>query len=409
MSVKTKIVKDSSTGDFKSCRKMITGPNVNEHPPYPGCTGFVGWESVSLLKSGEMLCAFSAGYWHVSFPQPVDIRPDLYEEWSKSGTAFRKNIYAPSGGRALLMRSNDFGRTWTQPLTLVNTPGDDRHPVITELADGTLVCGFFALDNWYGYDAPPPGRHKNSRVFSIRSTDGGNTWSAPLELPSPFVYYDRMCSDLILLPNGSLLFPTYGMDKWGEPTELGLYRSDDGAKSWHFVSRLKSSVKEIDEPAVCLAEDNTLVMIARPDGEVAFSKDEGVTWTKPESLGIKVVAPNLIKLKNGLLVCIFGRDAIEVMWSEDNGHTWIVPAANHAFMIDDSVYCYANGCELPDGSIYIVYYDPKGTQTRTAIWGVRIKIRDDRCGIDILPVDGEARIKTECKNPSKEILDIDAM
>ncbi|MCK4983818.1 MAG: exo-alpha-sialidase [Victivallaceae bacterium] len=308
------------------------------------------------------------------------------------------------------MRSNDNGRTWTQPLTLVNTSGDDRHPVITELSDGTLVCGFFVVDNWYGYDAPPPGRNKNSRAFSIRSTDGGNTWSKPLELPSPFKYYDRMCSDLVLLPNGSLLFPTYGMDKWEKPTDMGLYRSDDGAKSWYFVSRLKSSIKEIDEPAICLAEDNTLVMISRPDGEVAFSKDEGVTWTKPQSFGVKIVAPNLIKLKNGLLVCIFGWNetgGIQIMWSEDNAYTWTVPAADRGFKIDDITYCYANGCELPDGSIYIVYYDPQGTQIRTAIMAIRVKIREDRCGIDILPVDTKVESKKE--DISNDTLDVDAL
>ena len=48
---------------------------------------------------------------------------------------------------------------------------------------------------------------------------------------------------------------------------------------------------------------------------------------------------------------------------------------------------YAIGCEMPDGSIYIVYYDPTNQQTKTAIWSVRVKIRDDRDGIDILPVE----------------------
>ncbi|NOY30731.1 MAG: exo-alpha-sialidase [Planctomycetes bacterium] len=51
----------------------------------------------------------------------------------------------------------------------------------------------FVIDNWYGYDAPPKGRHKNSRVVSIRSTDGGKTWSEPVSMPSPFKYYDRAC------------------------------------------------------------------------------------------------------------------------------------------------------------------------------------------------------------------------
>ena len=385
MDVRKNIVADTSTGDFRVCRSMISGPGLNEHPPYPGCTGFIGWESVMRRSSGELLCAFSAGYWHVSFPNPVDLAPELNIDGWKG---FRRNMYAPTGGRALFCRSTDLGRTWTQPVTLVDTPGDDRHPVITELSDGTLVCAFFVVDNWYGYKEPPPGRNKNSRCCTIRSEDGGKTWSEPVFIPSPFTYYDRMCSDLVLLPNGSLLFPTYGMDGWGESTELGLYRSDDGARSWRFVSRLAGKVKEIDEPAICRAKDGTIVMIARPDGEIAYSANEGETWAGPYETGVPMDAPSLFTLNDGTVVCVFGwgsTGGIQIMFSGDNGRTWTVPAEDRGFKIDDSAYVYANGCELPDGSIFIVYYDPVGDQTATAIWSIRVKIRNDRGGIDILP------------------------
>jgi len=33
-----------------------------------------------------------------------------------------------------------------------------------------------------------------------------------------------------------------------------------------------------------------------------------------------------------------------------------------------------------------VYYDGRGNQNKTAIWSVRVRIRKDRQGIDILPV-----------------------
>jgi hypothetical protein len=390
--VATRVVEDRSTGDVKASRRMITGPGTNEHPRYPGCTGFVGWESVMRRKSGEMLCSFSAGYWHVSFPTPVDIKPDLLQSYQKAG--FPANVDAPTGGRALLCWSSDNGKTWTRPITLVDTPGDDRHPVIVELADGSLLCVFFVIDNWYGYEEPPPGRHKNSRVAAIRSTDGGQSWSEPVYMPSPFKYYDRMCGKPVVLPQGGVLLPTYGMDEWGKPVELGLYRSDDSSRSWRFVSRLKASVKELDEPAICQADDGTIVMIARPDGEVAFSNDEGARWTKPQAFGIKMDAPCLVTLKDGTIVCIFGwgtTGGIQIMWSDDKGRTWTTPAPDRGFKIDDSVYVYAIGCEMPDGSIYIVYYDGRGNQTKTAIWGVRVRIRKDRQGIDILPVDEPLR------------------
>ena len=384
-SVQVKVVDNKSTGDFKVLRKLVTGLGYNEHPKYPGCTGFIGWESVTRLSNGEMLCSFSAGYWHVSFPTPWDIKPELLTNWQKVG--FPKSIDAPTGGRTLWCRSHDDGKTWTQPVTLIDTPGDDRHPVIVENLDGSLLCAFFVIDNWYGYDAPPKGQNKNSRVATVRSTDKGKTWSHPVFMPSPFKYYDRMCGKPVVLPNGHLLLPTYGMPKYGGYEELGVYRSEDSGTTWKFVSQLKAKLKALDEPALPLAHDGSLVMIARPDGEVAFSKDMGNSWSPPELTGIAMVAPCLLTLKDGTIVCLFGwgpTGGIQMMWSDDHGRTWITPAKDRGFPIDNSAYDYAIGCEMPDNSIYLVYYDPCGDQTRTAIWSLRVKIRPDRKGIDIL-------------------------
>ncbi len=387
--VTTRVVADHSTGDFKTARKMVTGPDTNEHPQYPGCTGFVGWESVTRLSNGEMLCSFNAGYWHVSFPTPIDLKPDVLTSFEKAG--FPTDADAPTGGRALICRSQDNGKTWSRPTTLIDTPGDDRHPVIVELPDGSLLCVFFVIDNWYGYEAPPLGRNKNSRVATVRSTDRGKSWSEPVYMPSPFAYYDRMCGKPVVLPNGRIILPTYGKDAWTDsPEQLGVYASDDLGESWSFLSRLKSADGALDEPAITRAADGTLVMIARPDGKIAFSDDDGKTWSEPAEFGVKMVAPCLMTLKDGTLVCLFGWGAtggIQMMWSDNNGRTWTTPAADRGFPIDSSVYVYAIGCEMPDGSIYIVYYDPRGNQTKSAIWSIRVRIRNDRQGIDILPVE----------------------
>ena len=382
-----RVVEDHSTGDYLIRRKMITGPNINPHPAYRGCTGFIGWESVIQLKNGDLLCSFSAGYWHVSFPTPINLKPPLLDQYIAAG--FPKNADAPTGGRGLWCRSKDNGHSWSQPVTLVDTPGDDRHPVIVELDDGTLVCVFFVIDNWYGYDKPPPGRNKNSRVASIRSTDGGRNWSKPVYMPSPFAYYDRMCGKPVVLPDGRILLSTYGKETWTGREELGVYRSDDQGKSWQFLSRLKGTVGALDEPAITRAANGQIVMFARPNGELAFSKNDGRNWSQPQPTGIKMVAPCLLTLKDDTIVCLYGfggTGGLQLIFSDDHGHTWTAPARDRGFRIDPSVYVYAIGTELDDGSIYVAYYDPRGKQQKTAIWGLKLRIRKDRQGIDLLQI-----------------------
>ena len=72
-------------GDFRVCRRMLVGPGINQPDPFPGYTGFVGWESVIRLRNGTWLLGFSAGYWHASPPTPLTLDPDMIREWKKIG------------------------------------------------------------------------------------------------------------------------------------------------------------------------------------------------------------------------------------------------------------------------------------------------------------------------------------
>ena len=142
----------------------------------------------------------SAGYWHVSFPTPIDLKPEVLKQFQKAG--FPVDVDAPTGGRAMLCRSTDEGVTWSRPMTMIDTAGDDRHPVIVELSDQTLVAVFFVIDNWYGYSAPPVGRNKNSRVASARSQGRRE------DLERPGVHCPRRLIITIVCAGSPLCCPT---------------------------------------------------------------------------------------------------------------------------------------------------------------------------------------------------------
>src|SRR6476660_3243951 len=122
-----------STAKPDDCRAIIVGPGINQPDPFPGYRGFVGWESPIRLSTGEWLIGFNAGYWHASPPTPLNYSPKTLAEYVKMGLP--ADIVAPTGGRALIVRSTDQGKIWSKPETLIDTPLDDRQQAFVELQD----------------------------------------------------------------------------------------------------------------------------------------------------------------------------------------------------------------------------------------------------------------------------------
>ncbi|MFH0964794.1 MAG: sialidase family protein [Planctomycetota bacterium] len=150
----------------------------------------------------------------------------------------------------------------------------------------------------------------------------------------------------------------------------------------------------VDEPALAEVAPGKLVVISRPEGDIFLSDDMGATWTAPVTFGMRMYAPKLLALRDGTLLCLFGsyckgHGGFRAIWSTDHGKSWIAPAEDHGFIIDDSVYGYGAGVELADGSVWCVYYDP-GTdkQRKTGIRSIRIRVNAEKDGLEILPASG---------------------
>ena len=82
---------------------------------------------------------------------------------------------SPSGDgnfQVNLVRSDDGGRTWSDPHTLLQAEGETMatHIGTSQLADGSIILPF----NCYNKD-----QHSNRSAGIIRSTDNGQTWEPP--------------------------------------------------------------------------------------------------------------------------------------------------------------------------------------------------------------------------------------
>ena len=87
------------------------------------------------------------------------------------------------------------------------------------------------------------------------------------------------------------------------------------------------------EPSITLLANGQLLAMLRTQGSqfepyrpmyVAWSDDLGLTWTQPEPTDPHLlnVWPTLMTLDNGVVACEYGRPGVHVAFSTDNGHTW---------------------------------------------------------------------------------------
>lgn len=386
-------VKVVENGESKArpdqCRGTVVGPGINQPDPFPGYGGFVGWDTPIRLKNGTWIVGFNAGYWHASPPTPWHYPPKTIEAYKKMGMP---EVTAPTGGRAMITRSFDQGKTWTKPETLIDTPADDRHPAFVELKDGTVLACYFSYmgEPLSGDLAKEP--QAAPRVHFLRSFDGGKTWEKkPRTLKSPFLY-DETDGPLVRLKDGSVLVAINGRLPSGRPDVAGIFRSTNKGRSWKLLSTIKAN-HDLHEVTVAELPDGRLVFMGRAEGDICWSNDKGRSWTAPVTFGMRMFAPSLYVLKDGTLVCLHGSYApghpgLRVIFSKDGGETWIAPALDHGFLVDHA-YGYGKAMELDDGSLYITYLSTGGHRTEdakgNAIHCIRLRVRPDHSGIDLLP------------------------
>jgi len=370
----------------KQARICVTGYDHNRPDPFPGLGDFIGWaEAIERMPNGDILLAHSAGYWHCSFASPRQFRPDLKKKYASEG--WPVDYIAPTGGRSMVCRSSDNGKTWSKPATVIDHRLDDRPDALFTCRDGTVLCFVNVQASWYGYTKAPKRFENdinglNTKQLVVRSTDNGKTWSKPIWIePPPEATYERAHGRPIQLADGGILWATYCATPNGM---IGaIHRSDDSGKTWKIISVIRrKNGKAIDEPAIAQLKDGRLIMVTRRDGAVLYSKDKGVTWEEP---GPKVVksgkfkAPQLFVLRDGTVVTVATWGNLRVWLSRDQGKTW-----SKDIPLDTSCYGYPGGMMLEDESILVSYCQSGRAPNR--VYVIRFQVNKARTDIELLPI-----------------------
>lgn len=343
---------------------------VISHTPQLYC----GWPTLTRRANGKLMLVFSGG---------------------------REDHVCPFG-RVDSMQSNDNGKTWTWPRTLLDSAIDDRDSGVVETSKGSLLVTTFtslAYDTYRLKDAlaKKPGesgawpedrlgrwlaahnrlddsqRQQELGQWMIRSTDGGVTWSARYSsiVNSPH--------GPVQLSDGRLLYA--GVQLWDPERKVGVCESIDDGQSWRWLAdipvRTGDESKEYHELHAVEAKSGRIIIHIRnhnpnQTGETlqCESDDGGKSWTTPHAIGVWGLPSFLLRLRSGRLLMSYGyRRApfgTQARYSDDDGQTWSQPLTISADGVGGDLG-YPSTVELEDGSLLTVWYEKMADSPRAVL------------------------------------------
>ena len=313
-----------------------------------------GWPTLARRKNGQLLLVCSGG---------------------------RESHVCPFG-RVELMRSDDGGRSWSWPQTLIDTAIDDRDAGVLETPTGSLLVTTFTslafeqpryfaradkqqVARWSAARdrVPEATRKKMLGEWIIRSSDGGQSWSAPSRcgVNSPH--------GPIALSDGCLLYA--GKELYHGTNRIGAALSVDDGVSWKWSGTIPSRPgddhRQYHELHAVEAAPGKLIAHIRNHnprhaGETLQSEsaDGGRTWSTPHEIGVWGLPSHLLKLADGRLLMSYGHRrkpfGNQVRISDDAGATWSEPIG----LSEDGIggdLGYPSTVQLDNGHLVTAWYE----------------------------------------------------
>jgi hypothetical protein len=200
-------------------------------------------------------------------------------------------------------------------------------------------------------------------VLVHHSSDGGKTFSRTARIdPAPFAGGYGMRGGLVLA-DGDVLLPLSDVPSYAR---IFAIRSTDSGATW---SRPDLVVAEdglaFEEPAPIALPDGDLLMLLRENVTrtlyLVRSTDGGKTWSKPVPTGIEAYPAHVIALGDGRLVAVAGRRrqpyAIEAYVSVDGGWSFgPEPFLTVRGDLPNKDLGYPTAALRTDGCLFVTYY-----------------------------------------------------
>lgn len=297
---------------YQAGKRERSGPAMPDNPTVEGLDVTVG-ETVEIMPGAIYRSLFKFGDGRLGVGSQWS--SDNGKTWAKGPHSVGTGMVECADGEIIglgfatkkvsdgvfsigLTRSDDGGKTFRSETAIMNIPegtggtGDDgsafEGPVadhaIIEADDGSLIAamyGYFKTDTVLCPSFPPEWKMYKYRTFVVRSTDRGKNWDLLSTVAyNPEIGLESFCeADLLKMPDGEIhcFMRTGGSGGSTKFTPLYLASSRDNGKTW---SEPRPIADRGVWPNACRMADGTLVVTyGRPDNWLAFSLDDGKTWT----------------------------------------------------------------------------------------------------------------------------------
>lgn len=265
--------------------------------------------------------------------------------------------------RALLVRSDDEGKSWCEPVDAFVPPVIDRKLGLFRVLALTAIGGRRVLAVLYWVDASQPSLAffnetteglLDSRIFLAWSEDDGDKWSTPeLVDTKPFMCPTPITGPALLLANGELAIQFelnktyYDPAPWRHASVLMF--SKDGGRSWPEHTLASSDPENRmfywDQRPSVLHDGQVLDLFWTFDRKESVyrnthmckSLNHGREWSEIWDTGVPGQPAPVVSLSDGVLGMVYvdrsGAPQIKMRASYDGGHTW---PKDTEVMIEDS-------------------------------------------------------------------------
>ena len=308
---------------------------------------------------------------YLSFPSfQIDPSGVLYTVF-RSAPGKKSKTHIDTRSIAIIKHSHDDGKHWRvmgHIASGLNHTGI-QDSALTVLENGDLLLSYFAWVSRIGKHTKKRRNVTMQGLFTRYSSTGGQTWGLTKHTPHYSALQVASSQPAIVHYGDFLAFCGYG-DIGGGGACCLLVRPQIGGEDWgkpRKIAHDPTGKLDFLEPCLVDCKGNHWLCLMRVEGEggtriyQAHSWDRGETWEVPRDTGIQGVPPHVLKLRDGRVLCTYGRRikpyGIRVCWSYDDGLTW--DTEREIVLRDDGGgwdLGYPSTVQLQNGKLLTGYY-----------------------------------------------------